>query len=132
MNIQQNYKNLKEKFIELFGRLFFHDLLSLSLTISTSLILLFLFLILLFRVSETDSLVPLYYNSIYGVTTSVMWYKLYFIPFSYLIIAILNLFIAWAFFEKERLVTYLVLFVSFILGFILLIMEFNLTVLIRG
>jgi len=132
MSIKKTYQNLKEKFIEQFGRYFFHDVLSLTLIVGATLILLLLFLILVFRVKGTDALVPLYYNSIYGVTTSVMWYKLYFIPFSYLVILVLNLLIAWAFFEKERLITYLILFVSIIIGLILLVMEFNLTILVRG
>ena len=132
MSIKKTYQNIRERFVEQFGRLFFHDVLSLTLVIGSGLILLFLSLIFVFRVKGTDSLVPLYYNSIYGVTTSVMWYKLYFIPFSYFIIVLLNLFIAWAFFEKERLATYLILFVNILLGLILLVMEFNLTVLIRG
>ena len=132
MSIKKTYQNIRERFVEQFGRLFFHDVLSLTLVIGSGLILLFLSLIFVFRVKGTDSLVPLYYNSIYGVTTSVMWYKLYFIPFSYFIIVLLNLFTAWAFFEKERLATYLILFVNILLGLILLVMEFNLTVLIRG
>ena len=132
MSVKKTYQNLKDKFIEQFGRFFFHDVFSLTLIIGLALILLLLFLVLVFRVKGSDALVPLYYNSIYGVTSSVMWYKLYFIPFSYFVIVVLNLLIAWAFFEKERLITYLILFVSIIMGLILLIMEFNLTVLVRG
>ncbi len=132
MKIKEILPNIKKKFIEQFGRFFFHDMLSITLMIVSGIILFILFAILIFRLKGTDALVPLFYNSIYGVTTSVMWYKLYFIPFSYLIITVLNIFIAWAFFERERLITYLLLFVTLIIGLILMIMEFNLTVLIRG
>lgn len=94
--------------------------------------MLILFMILIFRISSGDLMVPLNYNSIYGVTSSVVWYKLYFLPISYFILFIINIFIAWAFFEKERLITYLVLFVNIIIGVTLVIMEYNLTSLIRG
>lgn len=132
MKVKKICQNVKNKLVQLFGRMFFHDLPSIILIVLALLILLFLFLILFFRLRSTDYLVPLSYNSIYGVTASVVWYKLYFLPASYLIILILNILIAWAFFEKERLITYLILFISVLLGVLMIIMEYNLTVLIRG
>jgi len=87
---------------------------------------------IIFRVNSGDSMVPITYNSIYGVTSSVAWYKLYFLPVSYLVILGMNILISWAFFEKERLITYMILFVSIILGIIMTIVEYNLTTLIRG
>ncbi len=132
MNIKKTYNQLRNKFVQLFGRMFFHDVPSIIL-IALCLILLFgLFLIVIFRVQSGDSMVPITYNSIYGVTSSVIWYKLYFLPLAYLVMLGLNILIAWAFFEKERLITYMVLFISAILGVILTIVEYNLTILIRG
>jgi len=132
MDLKTTYQNIKNRFVQLFGRMFFQDVPSITLMAFCLIFLLILFFILVFRLNSNDSLVPLYYNSIYGVTTSVTWYKLYFLPIAYLSFLCLNILIAWAFFEKERLITYLMLFVSIIIGLILTIMEFNLTSLIRG
>ena len=126
------YQNLRKRIVQLFGRLFFHDIASLTMMALDVILILALFILLLFRINSGDLMVPLNYNSIYGVTSSVVWYKLYFLPFSYLLLSIINIFIAWAFFEKERLITYLVLFINIIIGLTLIIMEFNLTSLIRG
>lgn len=132
MSIKESYHQIKEKFVQLFGRMFFHDVPSISLIAISLILLLGLFLIIIFRVESGDSMVPISYNSIYGVTSSVTWYKLYFLPIAYLIVLGLNTLIAWAFFEKERLITYLVLFVSIILGIVMAITEYNLTTLVRG
>jgi hypothetical protein len=132
MNLKQVYQNIKGKYVQLFGRMFFQDIPSITMMIVCALFLLTLFLILIFRINSSDSLVPLYYNSVYGVTSSVAWYKLYFLPISFTFLLAVNILIAWAFFEKERLITYLMLFVSIIIGLILTIMEYNLTYLIRG
>ncbi|MDD5692910.1 MAG: hypothetical protein WC437_03785 [Patescibacteria group bacterium] len=130
--IKTIYQNSTERFVKLFGRMFFHDVISLVMMTVSAIMLLMLFMMLLFRVSSGNVMVPLNYNSIYGVTSSVAWYKLYFLPLSYLFLSIVNIFISWAFFEKERLITYLVLFVNLIIGLTLIIMEFNLTSLVKG
>jgi len=132
MSIKDNYQKIKSKLIELFGRIFFQDVISLVLMGIILLIFLVLIFILVFRVKGTDNLVPLFYNSTYGVTSSVMWYKLYFLPIAYFIFMAINILVAWAFFEKERLITYLTLLVTIISGILLLIAEYNITVLIRG
>jgi hypothetical protein len=132
MSLKENYKKIKIKLYELFGRIYFQDVISLVLMGIILLIFLALLLTLVFRLRGTDNLVPLFYNSTYGVTSSVMWYKLYFLPLAFFLIMVINILIAWAFFEKERLITYLLLLVTIISGLLLLISEYNLTVLIRG
>jgi hypothetical protein len=132
MSIKENYQEVKEKLIELFGKDFFQDVISLVLMLISLIIFLALTLILVFRLQNTDSLVPLFYNSTYGVVTSVTWYKLYFLPAAYFLILAVNILIAWAFFDKERLITYLTLFVTVIAGLLLIIEEVNITSLIRG
>lgn len=132
MSIKENYQEAKEKLIELFGKDFFQDVISLVLMLISVIIFLALTLILVFRLQNTDSLVPLFYNSTYGVVTSVTWYKLYFLPAAYFLILAVNILIAWAFFDKERLITYLTLFVTVIAGLLLIIEEVNITSLIRG
>jgi hypothetical protein len=127
--MKTKFNNLREKLTNLFGRSFFNDIFSIIMLLLIFLIFLILVFILIFRLLGTDSLVPLSYNSIYGVTSLVAWYKLYFIPISFFGIGVMNMFISWAFFEKERLISYLLLFSSLVMGVFLIISEYNLTVL---
>jgi hypothetical protein len=91
-----------------------------------------LFLIIAFQIKPTGYLIPLVYNSTYGVTALGAWFKIYSYPIAYIGFLLLNFLIAWAYFEKERLITYMVLFVNILIGFLLFSIEFNLTTLIRG
>lgn len=124
--------NLREKLTDLFGRSFFNDIISIVILLIVFLIFLVLVFLLIFRSLHSDGLVPIAYNSVYGVTSLVAWYKLYFIPVSFLGIGVINMLISWAFFEKERLISYLLLFSTLMMGAFLIISEYNLTVLIRG
>lgn len=130
--MKKTYHNLKNKLLETFGHLFFMDLISIILIVTTLLILFLIFVLLIFRLKSGDGLVPIVYNHLYGVTSAVTWYKLYFLPITYLIFSVLNVAIAWAFFEKERLISYLVLSTNIIIGLIMTVLVYNLTVLIRS
>lgn len=132
MKIIELYKNNKDKFLDLFGSDFFSDIISLALLLVSSLILLTMFLVLIFRIKSGDYLIPLVYNSTFGVTALGFWYKLYLYPISYAGFLILNTLIAWAYFDRERLISYLVLLVTALSGLFFLIIEYNLTVLIKG
>lgn len=130
--IKELYTNIKERLIALFGKTIFHDVLSLALSAMGLLILLTLVLIIAFRVKATSYLVPLVYNSTFGVTALGSWFKIYFYPLTYASFLILNFLVAWAYFEKERLISYLMLFVSLLTGILLVFIEYNLTSLIKG
>lgn len=132
MKIKEFYLNNKDKYLELFGKTFFSDVISISLIFITFLLVLTMFLILAFRVKSGDYLIPLVYNSTYGVTALGAWYKIYLYPLAFLGFSLINFMIAWAYFEKERLITYLVLFVNILAGFLFVVLEYNLTVLLKG
>lgn len=132
MNIKEIYNNNKEKFVNLFGSTIFSDIISLTLVFLSGLMLLGMILVLLFRIRSGDFLIPLVYNSTFGVTALGAWYKLYLYPLSYFGIMVVNVLIAWAYFDKERLISYLVLLVNVLAGLLFLIIEYNLTVLIKG
>lgn len=132
MNIKEIYNNNKEKFVNLFGSTIFSDIISLTLVFLSGLMLLGMILVLLFRIRSGDFLIPLVYNSTFGVTALGAWYKLYLYPLAYFGIMVVNVLIAWAYFDKERLISYLVLLVSVLAGLLFLIIEYNLTVLIKG
>lgn len=132
MKIKEYYENNKAKYFELFDKTFFSDIVSIGLIFVAMLILLTLFLVLIFRVKSGEYLIPLVYNSTYGVTALGAWYKIYLYPIAYLGFSLVNFLIAWAYFEKERLITYLVLFVNVLSGILFVIVEYNLTVLLKG
>jgi hypothetical protein len=74
--------------------------------------------------------IPLSYSVIYGVTSLGSWVNLYFYLLAYTFLGVLNLFVGWAFFEKERLISYLLGFVNIIIGILFIITIFNLTALV--
>jgi hypothetical protein len=132
MSIKEIYQTNKQKLVDLFGKSIFHDLISISFGFVSLLIALTLFLVFFFRLKTGDFLFPLVYNSTYGVTALGKWYMVYMYPLSFLLLTLVNILIAWAYFEKERLISYLVLFVNIVIGIWLVIIEFNLTALMRS
>lgn len=123
------FEKYKEKYIRLFGRSFYRDVVILTMMTIFLLILATILLILIFRVKSGTGVIPLSYNVIYGVTTLGSWLNLYFYFFGYIFLGLLNLFVAWAFFDKERLISYLIGLVNIVLGILFIIVIFNLTAL---
>jgi hypothetical protein len=132
MTIKETIQKNKETLVSQFGKDFFQDVSSLGLMAFSILVVLAIVLLLVFTVKPTTNLIPLVYNSTFGVTDLGTWYKIYFYPIAYFGFALLNFGIAWAFFDKKRLITYLVLFVHDLIGIILFIEVYYLTILIRG
>jgi hypothetical protein len=94
------------------------------------LILAIILLLLIFRVKAGTGVVPLSYNVIYGVTSLGSWINLYFYLVGYAVLGLLNLLVAWAFFEKERLISYLMGLTNIALGLLFMIVIYNLTALV--
>jgi hypothetical protein len=67
---------------------------------------------------------------IYGVTSLGSWINLYFYLIAYAFLGFLNLFVAWAFFEKERLISYLMGLTNIAVGILFVIIIYNLTALV--
>ncbi len=130
MNIKEIYNKYREKYIEMFGRSFYHDILMLSMILVFTLLLVGILLLLIFRVNAGSGDIPLSYNVIYGVTSLGSWVNLYFYLLAYLVLGALNLFIGWAFFEKERLISYILGLVNIFIGILFAIIAFNLTALV--
>jgi predicted membrane protein len=129
--IKETYKKSHEKIIANFGTSIIHDPIMLTMAGVFSLVLLIMLLIIIFRVQPAAITTPMVYNVVYGVTDIGNWYALYYYFIACLILGILNLSIAWAFFDKERLVSYLLAFVNIIIAIIITISVFNLTALTR-
>jgi hypothetical protein len=132
MKLRETFYKNKENLFTQFGKDFFQDVTSLGLMAFSILVVLAIFLLLVFTVKPTGNLVPLVYNSTFGVTDLGFWYKIYFYPFAYLVFGLFNFAIAWAYFDKKRLITYLALFVHNLIGIILFLEVYYLTVLVRG
>jgi hypothetical protein len=129
MKIKQIYQTYKDKYTKLFGKSFFHDVVMITMFSIYLLILAAILIVLIFKVKVGSGVIPLSYNVIYGATSLGSWFNLYIYFAGYILLGLLNLFVAWAFFEKERLISYLMGFTNIILGVLYFIIIFNLAVL---
>ncbi len=120
--------NVRERLVSRFGKTFFNDVISMVMLLLIFIFFLVLIFILVFGLNQDVGLVTLSYNSIYKAIISVTWYKLYFLPISYLGIGVINALVSWAFFDRERLISYLLLFSTVIMGVFMIISEHNLIV----
>jgi hypothetical protein len=114
---------------EAFGRNYYHDPFMLTTIVISALEIIAMIMILLFTIRNTGGLIPIAYNSIYGVISLGSWFELYLIVFGFASIVALNLIIAWAYFDKERLISYLLGFCNIILGSLGIIIISNLVIL---
>jgi hypothetical protein len=130
MKIKEIYGKYKEKYVGLFGRSFFHDVVILTMLSIYALIVVSVLLVLIFRVRSGTGVIPLSYNVFYGVTSQGSWVNLYLYLFGYALLGFLNFFVAWAFFDKERLISYLMGLISIVIGVLFMINIYNLTVLV--
>jgi hypothetical protein len=125
------YHKYRDQLTEQFGIGFFHDPLSLFLLTTAGLGLLAILLLLIFRINPAYTSVPTSYNVVYGVTSTGNILSLY----GYLLAAtafiLLNEFLAWVLFDRERILSYLLGIVGFVIEIIFFIYLFNLTTLIR-
>lgn len=119
----------KDEMLENFGSSFYHDPITISLLTLFSLLLAALLLLLILRVQPGATHLPLTYNVIFGVTYSSSWFG----PYLYLLgitgLGIVNFLIAWAYFDKERLLSYLIGSVNILLVALTILIVYNLTAL---
>jgi len=130
MKLQAIFEKYRDKYVKLFGRSFYHDVVMITMLTLYLLILAAILLILIFRVRTSSEVIPLSYNVIYGVTSLGSWVNLYLYFIGYAILGMLNLFVAWAYFEKERLISYLMGLTNLVIGVLFIIIIFNLTALV--
>jgi len=130
MRLQELFEKYRDKYIQLFGRSFYHDVVMITMITLYLLILASILMLLIFRVRSSDGVIPLSYNVIYGVTSLGSWYNLYLYFIGYTMLGMLNLFVAWAYFEKERLISYLMGLTNLVIGVLFIIVIFNLTALV--
>ena len=125
-------KYIKSKYSQLhesFGKNFYHDPIMLTLIVLAALEALSVVLIIFFTIQNISGLVPIAYNSIYGVISLGSFWELYAFGFGISLMLAINLLISWAFFDKERLISYLLGFCNLILGSLGIIVISNLVIL---
>jgi len=116
----------REKATNVFGSSFYHDPITLVMFTIFSLLTVALLLLLIFKVQPSSTQFPLTYNVVYGVTYTATWYGLY----SYLLALVgfgaINYLVAWAYFDKERLLSYLLGSVNILLAALTILYVYNL------
>jgi hypothetical protein len=100
MTIKETYRKNKETLLEIFGKNFFQDVTSLLQMGISLLIIVALVLLLIFKIKPSPSLIPLVYNSTFGVTDLGAWYNIYIYPLAFAGFCLVNFAIAWPFFDK--------------------------------
>lgn len=127
MKIRETYEKYRDKFVLLFGKSFFHEVVMITMITLYLLIVASILLLLIFRVRSSAGVIPLSYNVIYGATSLGSWVNLYLYFIGYIFLGGLNLVVAWAYFEKERLISYLMGLTNIVIGVLFFIILFNLT-----
>ncbi len=120
-----------QKVRDLLGNSFYHDPLMIGFLTVFSLLLVLLLLLLIFRVDPMSASMPMSYNIIYGVTNSASWYGLYAYLLGLMGLGALNFLIAWAYFDKERLISYLIACANILLVVLTTITVYNLTEIVK-
>lgn len=123
------FEKYRTKAIHDFGTSFYHDPVMLGMASLFVVQLVSLLLLLIFRV-QPGSVVPLTYNVVYGVTYSSTWFGPYYYLLALAGFGVINYLIAWAYFDKERLLSYLIACVNILLAALMILYIFNLTALV--
>jgi hypothetical protein len=128
--IRHLIKKYQDRALTDFGSSFYHDPITLVMASVFFLLCLALLLVLIFNIQPSSSQFPLTYNVVYGVTYASSWYGLYSYLLALVGLGVINFFIAWAYFEKERLISYLIECVNILLAGLTILFVFNLILLI--
>ncbi len=111
--ISQKFKgNLKTDF-------FYDRIIILILTLAL-LFNLAIFILFVLKIEPQESLLPTHYNVYIGASKLGQWWKIYQIPFCGLFFIIINSFLAFTLYEKERLISFLLVLTSFMVQVFLL------------
>lgn len=81
---------------------------------------LFIFVIFVLKIKPQEALLPINYNTYVGASRLGKWYQIYEIPFFGLAIIVLNSFLAYFLYEKERLISFFLVSGAFIIQIFLL------------
>jgi hypothetical protein len=116
---------LKKKLIKNFESPYFKDDVIKTTLIFTGLIFFIVWGLAFFYFKITNYMVPIRYNSFFGVTELGSWYDLYRLPIYFTIILIINLILAKALYKKEKLISYILTATTIFIGILVMLLIFN-------
>lgn len=131
LKITAHIKKYFSRLEETMGKSYYHDPIMIGLMTVFALSLIALLFLLIFQVRPEDAQAPLLYNILYGVTYSASWYGIYGYLGALVVLGLLNFLVAWAFFDKERLISYLICCITIFIAILMIIYTYNLTVLLK-
>lgn len=125
-------KKIHENIRKLGKHSFFRDFLVLGFLFFSSFLLIVLFTILFLGIKPSGVLVQTRFNSFSGVVDLGSWYNLYNIFIVGFLIFITNIFLAYFFYNKERLASLFLLIAAIFAEIILIVESFNFIKLINS
>lgn len=129
--MKQKVKKLQHNIKKLSRESFFRDFLVLILLIASAILLIILFLVIFIGVKPSEVLIQLNYDNFSGVSKVGYWYKVYNIFVVGTIILLINTFLAYALYEKEKLASVFLLVASLVTEIILVMEAINIIKLIN-
>jgi len=78
-----------------------------------------LWALLYFRIDITDEPIALHYNVYFGINLIGSWYQAYVQPIIGIIVIVANNFLAYVVYKRERVASYILIFVSVVIQLIL-------------
>jgi hypothetical protein len=71
-----------------------------------------IWVVLLWNIRPQEELIFLHYSILFGVDLIGEWWKVLYVPIGGLVILLLNLFIGWFLFQKDKFANYVLLFIA--------------------
>ncbi len=79
----------------------------------------------IFYFKISNYMVPIKYNSFFGVTSLGSWYDLYRLPVFLTLITFLNIFLSKSIYKKEKIISYILTSTNIFLGLIVVVLIVN-------
>lgn len=98
---------IKDKIIWIFG------LLSLALN-------LFLWLLFYIKIPRAEEIIPLHYNIYFGIDRVGEWFEIFIYPFTAFVIFLINFFLSYLIYKKEKFLSHLLSIASTVVGLVIL------------
>ncbi|PIZ00353.1 hypothetical protein COY62_03020 [bacterium (Candidatus Howlettbacteria) CG_4_10_14_0_8_um_filter_40_9] len=129
--MKQKVKNLQENIKKISRESFFRDFLVLIFLVVSAIFLLALFVIIFLGVKPSEVLIQLNYDNFSGVSKVGSYYKVYNLFIVGTVIFLVNTFLAYVLYEKEKLASVFLLVASLVTEVVLVMETINIIKLIN-
>lgn len=116
---------LKETILKSFSDNYFRDNIIRYILIFSGLMLIIVWGLSLFYFKISSYMVPIKYNSFFGVTSLGSWYDLYRLPIFLTLVTFLNTFLSKSIYKKEKIISYILTSTNIFIGVITIILIIN-------